>query len=166
MALEIRGRIGPYLVESRIGEGGMGVVYRARDTRLDRLVALKVLAAERALGEESKRRFLQEAKAASALNHPNIVTIYDLGSEAGVEYLAMEFIEGKTVDQLIPRGGIHVSELLRYAVQAADALAKAHEAGIVHRDLKPSNVMVSADGLVKVLDFGLAKFTQVSAADA
>jgi serine/threonine protein kinase len=158
--------MGPYLLESRIGEGGMGVVFRARDTRLDRIVALKILATERAIGDESKRRFLQEAKAASALNHPNIVTIYDVGSEGGVEYLAMEFVEGKTVDQLIPTGGIRIGELLGYAVQVADALTKAHEAGIVHRDLKPSNVMVSTGGLVKVLDFGLAKFTRVAAPNA
>src|SRR5256714_15262023 len=136
MTLEIGRQLGPYMIESRLGEGGMGVVYQARDTRLGRLVALKVLTAERASGEESKRRFLQEAKAASALNHTNIVTIYDIGSEGGVEYLAMEFIQGKTVDQLIPRGGMRIGELLRVAVQAADALAKAHQAGIIHRDLK------------------------------
>ena len=150
MAPEIGTRLGHYLVESRIGEGGMGIVYRARDTRLDRLVALKVLS-QRVADEERRRRFLQEAKAASALNHPNIVTIYDIGSEEGVDYLAMEFIQGKTLDHLIPRGGMRLSELLRCAVQISDALARAHQAGIVHRDLKPSNVMLSSDGLVKVL---------------
>src|SRR5580658_6655738 len=142
--------------------GGMGEVYKARDARLDRLVAIKILPYDKTGDEDRKRRFIQEAKAASALNHPNIVTIYDIGSENGVDYIVMEFIDGKTVDQLIPRNGMRLIELLRYAVQAADALAKAHQAGIVHRDLKPSNVMVSSDGLVKVLDFGLAKLTQAA----
>src|ERR1043166_5470935 len=115
MTLEIGSRMGPYVVESHIGEGGRGAVYRARDTRLDRLVALKVLTSERAGGEESKKRLLLEAKAASALNHPNIVTIYDIGSEGAVGYIAMELIQGKTVDQIIPRGGMRIGELLRYA---------------------------------------------------
>ena len=140
----------------------MGEVYKARDTRLDRVVAIKILPDETA-DLDRKQRFLQEAKAASALNHPSIVTIYDIGSENGVDYIAMEFIDGKPLDQLIPRNGMRLGDLLRDAVQAADALAKAHQAGIVHRDLKPANVMVSSAGLVKVLDFGLAKLTQPAA---
>jgi Tol biopolymer transport system component/tRNA A-37 threonylcarbamoyl transferase component Bud32 len=140
----------------------MGEVYRARDTRLDRIVAVKVLLPERVVREESKARFIQEAKAASALNHPNIIAIYDIGVENGVDYIAMEFVSGKTLDQLIPRNGMRLNEVLRHAVEAADALAKAHAAGIVHRDLKPGNIMVSTDGLVKVLDFGLAKLAKPS----
>lgn len=162
MALSPGDRLGPYEIVSAIGAGGMGEVYKARDLRLDRIVAIKVLPPEKTGDAERKQRFLQEAKAASALNHPGIVTIYDIGSENGVDHIAMEFIDGKTLDQLIPRNGMRVGELLRYATQAADALAKAHQAGIVHRDLKPSNVMVSSDGLVKVLDFGLAKLTQAT----
>jgi Tol biopolymer transport system component/serine/threonine protein kinase len=138
----------------------MGEVYRARDTRLDRLVAIKLLLPGRVDREDSKARFIQEAKAASALNHPNIVTIYDIGADHGVDYIAMELVAGKTLDQLIGRNGMRLNELLRYAVQAADALAKAHTAGIIHRDLKPGNIMVTGDGLVKVLDFGLAKLSK------
>ena len=166
MTLEPGSHIGPYVVEARVGGGGMGVVYRARDTRLDRLVALKILTAARASDAESRRRFLQEARAASALNHPNIVTIYDIGSESGIDYLAMEMVDGKPLDRLIPRGGMPLGELLGCAAQAADALAKAQQAGIVHRDLKPANVMVSTEGLVKILDFGLAKLTQRAEAEA
>ncbi|HEX2455645.1 MAG TPA: protein kinase [Vicinamibacterales bacterium] len=157
MSLSPGTRLGPYEILSGLGAGGMGEVYKARDVRLDRLVAIKVLPADQLTDPESKRRFIREARAASALNHPNIVTIYDVGSENGVEFLAMELIEGRTLDELTPRHGFRVPEMLRYAEQAADALAKAHAAGIVHRDLKPGNVMVTGDGLVKVLDFGIAK---------
>lgn len=162
MALSGGSRLGPYEILGSIGAGGMGEVYKARDTRLDRIVAIKTLPGDKAGDAERKERFFWEAKSASGLNHPGIVTIYDIGSENGADYIAMEFIDGKTIDQLIPRNGMRLSELLRYAVQAADALAKAHQAGIVHRDLKPANVMVTADGLVKVLDFGLAKLTQAA----
>ena len=151
-------RLGPYEILVPLGAGGMGEVYKARDTRLDRVVAIKILPLEKT--DATRRlRFFQEAKAASALNHPHIVTVYDVGSENGVDYIAMEFVDGKTIDQLIPRGGMRIGELLGCAAQAADALAKAHQAGIVHRDLKPSNIMISRDGLAKVLDFGLAKFS-------
>jgi Tol biopolymer transport system component len=143
----------------------MGEVYKARDSRLDRFVAIKVLPADKLTDPERKRRFIQEARAASALNHPSIVTIYDVGSENGVEFLAMELVAGRTLEDLTPRDGFRIPEMLRYAVQAADALAKAHAAGIVHRDLKPGNVMVTGDGLVKVLDFGLAKLVQSSVGD-
>jgi len=160
MPLPGSGHLGPYEILSALGAGGMGEVYRARDTRLDRLVAIKVLLPERVGRPESKARFIQEAKAASALNHPNIVTIYDVGSDQGIDFIVMEFVPGKTLDQLIGRNGMRLNELLRCAVQAADALAKAHAAGIVHRDLKPGNIMVTDDGLVKVLDFGLAKLSK------
>src|SRR5215469_13196878 len=158
-------RMGPYEILLSVGAGGMGEVYRARDTRLDRVVAIKVLPPEKSGDAARKLRFFQEAKAASALNHPNIVTVYDVGSENGVDYIVMEFVDGKTLDQLIPRGGMRIGEILGRAVQAADALAKAHAAGIVHRDLKPSNIMISRDGPVKVLDFGLAKFNQPTQAE-
>jgi len=153
--------IAHYQILEKLGEGGMGVVYKARDTHLDRFVAIKVLPPERVTDPERKRRFVQEAKAASALNHPNIITIYDIDKADGVDFIAMEFVAGKTLDQLTGRKGLKLNETLKYAVQIADALATAHAAGIVHRDLKPGNVMVTNDGLVKVLDFGLAKLTEV-----
>ena len=154
-------QLGSYQILSLLGTGGMGVVYKARDTRLNRSVAIKVLPPDQVSDPERKRRFIQEARAASALNHPNIITIHDIGSEGGIDFIVMEYVEGKTLDQLIPRKGMRLNEALKLAVQMADALAKAHSAGIVHRDLKPTNVMVTDDGLVKVLDFGLAKLTEV-----
>jgi len=146
-----------YQIVEKLGEGGMGVVYKARDTHLDRFVAIKVLPAGKVADADRKGRFVQEAKAASALNHPNIVHVYDIAAENGVDFIAMEFVDGKTLDQAIPRKGMRVGEALKIAVQIADALAAAHAGGIVHRDLKPANVMVTGTGLVKVLDFGLAK---------
>ena len=154
--------IAHYQILEKLGEGGMGVVYKARDTHLDRLVALKVLPPEKVADPERKRRFVQEAKAASALNHPNIITIHDIASENGIDFIVMEYVQGKTLDALVPRKGLRLNETLKLAIQMADALAKAHSAGIIHRDLKPTNVMVTDDGLVKVLDFGLAKLTEVS----
>jgi serine/threonine protein kinase len=138
----------------------MGEVYQAQDTRLGRLVALKILPPGVAANPELRRRFLQEAKAASALNHPHIVTLYDVGRENGVDFLVMEYVPGNTLDKLIPRGGLALTTALRYAIEIADAFAKAHAAGIVHRDLKPGNVMVTDDSAVKVLDFGIAKLTK------
>jgi tRNA A-37 threonylcarbamoyl transferase component Bud32/cephalosporin-C deacetylase-like acetyl esterase len=151
--------LGHYRIEAKLGEGGMGVVYKARDTRLDRLVALKLLPPEIAQPER-KRRFLQEAKAASALNHPNIVTVHDILAEGRTEFIVMEYVQGQTLGQLIGPKGLGLNETLNYATQMADALAAAHRAGIIHRDLKPANVMVTEQGLVKVLDFGLAKLTE------
>jgi Tol biopolymer transport system component/tRNA A-37 threonylcarbamoyl transferase component Bud32 len=158
--VDIGTKLGPYEIRERLGAGGMGVVYKARDTRLDRMVAVKVLSADKVGDAERKRRFIQEAKAASALNHPNIVVIYDIGNEAGTDYMAMELVPGRPLDQLILRNGMRIGEILRYSTQVADALAKAHAAGIVHRDLKPANLMVTPGGQVKVLDFGLAKLMQ------
>lgn len=152
--------IGHYEVLDKLGEGGMGVVYKARDVRLNRFVALKVLPASKLGDEERVRRFSQEARAASALNHPNIVTIYDIGNVDGRFFIVMEYVSGKTLDQLIPRKGMRFSEVLKIAVQAADALAAAAAAGVTHRDVKPGNIMVTDSGLVKVLDFGLAKLTE------
>jgi Tol biopolymer transport system component len=138
----------------------MGVVSLARDTRLGRQVALKVLRADAMQDPDRKYRFIQEARAASSLNHPNIVTIYDIQSIDGVELIAMEYIAGKPLDEVIGRNGLPVSQALKYAIQVAQALEAAHEAGIVHRDLKPANIMVTDTGVVKVLDFGLAKLTE------
>ena len=154
-----------YQISEKLGEGGMGVVWKARDTHLDRFVALKTLSADRPADPERERRFVQEAKAASALNHPNIVHIYDITDADGVQFIAMEYVAGKTLDQLIGRKGLPVGETLKYAIQIADALATAHAAGIIHRDLKPSNLMVTDKGHVKVLDFGLAKLTETTAGE-
>ena len=132
----------------------------ARDSRLDRFVAIKVLPPELMADPDRKKRFVQEAKAASRLNHPNIITIHDIGQVDGLDYIAMEYVAGKTLDELIPRKGMPLKEALPIAIQIADALAAAHGAGIVHRDLKPGNVMVAEGGQVKVLDFGLAKLTE------
>jgi serine/threonine protein kinase len=141
----------------------MGVVWKARDTRLDRFVALKFLPAERMTDPERRRRFFQEARAASALNHPNIITIYDIDHTrlegVAADFIAMEFVPGKPLDRLISHKGLRLREALQYAMQTADALAAAHAAGILHRDLKPGNIMVNEAGCVKVLDFGLAKLT-------
>ena len=152
-----------YEIVAKLGEGGMGVVYKARDVRLDRFVALKVLPPEKVADPDRKRRFMQEARAASALNHPNIITVHDIGEADGMTFIAMECVEGRTLDQLIGPKGLKLDEAIKLAVQIAGALAKAHAAGIVHRDLKPSNVMVTGDGLVKVLDFGLAKLSEPGA---
>jgi tRNA A-37 threonylcarbamoyl transferase component Bud32 len=149
-----------YRIESKLGEGGMGVVYKARDTQLDRAVAIKVLPPDKVADPARKQRFVQEAKAASALNHPGIVTIHDIRSEAGIDFIVMEYIDGTPLDDLIPARGLRVTQALRYGVAIADAMAKAHEAGIIHRDLKPTNVMVTGDGRVKILDFGLAKLRE------
>ncbi|HEX2521323.1 MAG TPA: protein kinase, partial [Terriglobia bacterium] len=155
---------GHYQILSRLGEGGMGIVYKARDQHLDRFVAIKVLPPELVADPDRKRRFVQEAKAASSLNHPNIITLHDIGNESGIDFIVMEYVAGKTLDQRIPRKGMRLNEALKFAVQMADALAKAHSAGIIHRDLKPTNVMVT-DGSVKVLDFGLAKLTEVESGE-
>jgi len=153
--------IAHYEILDTLGQGGMGVVYKARDGQLGRHVAIKVLTPDRVANSERKLRFIQEAKAASALNHPNIVTIYNIGSEDGVDFIVMEFVPGRTLDRVIPRGGLKTAEALKYGIQAADALARAHAAGIVHRDLKPGNIMISDEGQVKLLDFGLAKLSDL-----
>src|ERR1700675_246453 len=152
-----------YQIVETLGRGGMGLVYKARDTQLDRPVAIKVLPPEKVADPERERRFKQEAKAASALNHPNIITVHDIDEADGVSFISMEFVAGKTLDSLIPRHGLRLSEVLKYAIQIADALARAHAAGIIHRDLKPMNIMVDETGVVKVLDFGLAKLAAPAA---
>ena len=146
-----------YEIIEKLGEGGMGVVYKARDLRLQRFVAVKVLPAGKASDPISRKRLLREAQSASALNHPNIVTIYDIGSVDDNDFLVMEYVEGVPLRQLIALGPLSVQQAVEYATQMADALAAAHKAGIIHRDLKPGNVMISSSGRIKLLDFGLAK---------
>ena len=155
--------ISHYRILEKLGEGGMGAVFKALDLKLERMVALKILPPDRVADPERKRRFVQEAKAASSLNHPNIITIHDIANDSGIDFIIMEYIPGRTLDEITPRRGLRVGEALRYAVQIADAMSAAHAAGIIHRDLKPSNVMVLGDGRVKVLDFGLAKLQEPEA---
>src|ERR1700693_3225863 len=155
-------KLGPYEIIEPLGAGGMGEVYRARDLRLDRKVAIKILPSALSVHSDRLHRFEQEARSASALNHPNIVTIYALGVEDSTHYIAMELVEGKTLRELIVLGLLPIRKAIEIATQVADGLAKAHEAGIAHRDLKPENVMVSEDGFVKILDFGLAKLASPS----
>jgi eukaryotic-like serine/threonine-protein kinase len=161
--------LGHYRIESKLGEGGMGVVYRAFDRHLDRPVAIKLLRGDAVADPERRRRFAQEARAASALDHPNILTIHDINRADvdghAVDFIVMEFIDGHTLDQLIGRKGLPVPDALQYAIQVAGALACAHAAGIVHRDLKPNNIIAGGSGHVKVLDFGLAKLTEHGGSD-
>ena len=160
MTLAAGSKLGPYEILGQIGAGGMGEVYRARDTRLGREVAVKVLPDSLSANPERLRRFEKEAQSASALNHPNIVVIHDVGETASGSYIAMELVEGKTLRDILDQGAMPVKRLLTISAQVADGLSKAHAAGIVHRDLKPENIMVRNDGFVKILDFGLAKLMQ------
>jgi len=157
MSLNPGTRLGSYEIVSLLGAGGMGEVYKAKDLKLGRDVAIKVLREDLAAAPERLRRFEQEARAASSLNHPNIVTIHDIDEHEGIRYIAMEYVEGKTLREILGGEPLPTKKLLKLSTQIADGLAKAHSAGIVHRDLKPENLMVTDDGLVKILDFGLAK---------
>ena len=152
--------ISHYRIISKLGSGGMGEVYLAQDTKLDRKVALKILPPEVAANQEPMRRFVQEAKAAAALNHPNIAHIYEIGASGGVNFIAMEFIDGQTLREYIRRGQTDLGKLLRHLQHVAGGLAKAHAAGIVHRDLKPDNIMITREDHAKILDFGLAKLIE------
>lgn len=156
--------LGSYHIVERLGAGGMGIVYRALDVRLNRVVAIKVLSPGGHSDGERRLRFLQEARAASALNHPNIVVIHDINEVNGTHFIVMEYVNGDPLDRLIGKNPIPVPSALRYAHQAADALAKAHSVGIVHRDLKPANIFITSEGRVKILDFGLAKIVDASQA--
>jgi predicted ATPase len=162
MSLSIGSKLGSYEILALLGAGGMGEVYRAKDVRLDRTVAIKLLPASFAEKTERLQRFEQEARAASALNHPNIVTIYELGQDGSNHYIAMELVEGETLRELLAAGPLPMRTGIEIAAQIADGLTKAHEAGITHRDLKPENLMVTVDGFVKILDFGLAKLAAPS----
>src|SRR5450631_2612709 len=155
MTLSTGTRLGPYEILAPLGAGGMGEVYRARDTRLERIVAIKVLAGELAESRELLQRFEREATI-SQLSHPHICALYDVGNQDGVEYLVMEYLEGETLADRLASGPLPLNQTLRYGAEIADALDKAHREGIVHRDLKPGNVMLTRTG-VKLLDFGLAK---------
>ena len=158
MAAPLVGRtLGHFRVSDVIGAGGMGVVYKATDLRLRRTVALKVLPPELALDPERRSRLLAEARAASALNHPNIVTVHEIDSADGIDFVAMEYVEGRPLDRVIGKDGLALGEALAYAAQIAAALSAAHAQGVVHRDLKPANVIVTPNGQLKVVDFGLAK---------
>src|SRR5258705_6977078 len=160
MALAAATRLGPYEILSPLGTGGMGEVYRARDTRLKRDIAIKALPEAVASSPDRLARFEREATTVAGLNHPNIVMLHSIEEVAGTRFLTMELVEGRSLTALVTPGGLGVSQILDLAIPMADALVAAHEKGIVHRDLKPANVMVTRDGRVKVLDFGLAKLTQ------
>src|SRR3989475_2334587 len=161
MTLAAGTKLGRYEIRSKIGEGGMGEVYLAQDTKLDRKVALKILPADVAAHPDRMKRFVQEANAASALNHPNIITIHEIDEADSINFIATEFIDGETLRERIQSAPMKLGEVLDVATQIASALAAAHAAGIVHRDIKPENVMLRRDGYVKVLDFGLAKLTEL-----
>ena len=149
-------RLGPYEIQSAIGAGGMGEVYRARDTRLDRTVAVKVLPSHLSADVELKQRLDREAKAISGLQHPNICTLFDVGSQDGVDFLVMEFLEGQTLADRLKKGPLPLDQTLKIAIEIAEAIEKAHAQGITHRDLKPANIMLTKAG-AKLMDFGLAK---------
>src|SRR5262245_21605094 len=157
MALAPGTRIGAYQIVAALGSGGMGEVYRARDIKLGREVAIKILTAEFSSNPDRLRRFEQEAKSASSLNHPDIITIYEIGSYESLSYIAMDFVDGKTLREILSSGRVPARKVVQIAAQLAEALTKAHEAGSVHRDLKHENIMTKTDNYVKILDFGLAK---------
>src|ERR1700751_6058203 len=150
-------KLGPYEIQSAIGAGGMGEVYRARDTRLNREVAIKILPASFSADPDRLQRFPQEPRAAAALNHPNILSIFDIGEDGGAPYVVSELLEGETLRDRLRNGALAPRKEIDYAAQVARGLAAAHDKGIVHRDLKPENIFITDDGRVKILDFGLAK---------
>jgi len=164
MALSAGTKLGPYEIQALIGAGGMGEVYRAKDARLDRIVAIKVLPASFSADHDRMQRFAQEARAAAALNHPNILSIFDIGDEKGSPYVVSELLEGVTLRERLRSGALSSRKAIDYGVQVSRGLAAAHEKGIVHRDLKPENLFITSDGRVKILDFGLAKLTRPEAA--
>src|ERR1700687_5892257 len=155
-------RLGPHEILAAIGSGGMGEVYKARDTRLNRIVAIKVLPAHLADRSELRERFEREARVVASLNHPHICTLFDIGQQDGIDYLVMEYLEGETLAQRLQKGPLPLEQVLPYAIEIADALDKAHRKGVTHRDLKPGNVMLTKTG-TKLLDFGLAKLRQDAA---
>jgi serine/threonine protein kinase len=162
MRLSAGTRLGPYEILSPIGAGGMGEVYRAKDTRLGRMVAVKVLSQDLSASPDVRQRFEREAQTISQLSHPHICALHDVGNQDGTEYLVMELLEGETLSDRLARGPLPLEQTLRFGQEIADALDKAHRQGVVHRDLKPGNVMLTKSG-VKLLDFGLAKAVDPSA---
>jgi len=165
VSLSASARLGPYEIVAPIGAGGMGEVYRARDTRLDRDVALKVLPAAAAADPDRLRRFEQEARATAALNHPNILAVFDVGADGGVNYVVSELLEGETLRERLKIGAIPPRKAVEYAAQMARGMAAAHEKAIVHRDLKPENLFLTRDGRLKILDFGIAKLLAPAVAE-
>src|SRR5271156_4206580 len=163
MTLASGTKLGPYDIQSLLGSGGMGEVYRARDARLNRIVAIKVLPTSYSADADRLQRFMQEARSAAALNHPNILSIFDIGEERGAPYIVSELLEGQTLRERIRNGPLSSRKAVDYALQVARGLAAAHEKGIVHRDLKPENLFLTSDERVKILDFGLAKLTRPEA---
>lgn len=166
MAMSIGTRLGVYELEAIVGFGGMGEVYRALDTRLGRTVAIKVVAEQKRADSRTREQLIQEARTASKLNHPNICTIYEAGQVEDLTYIAMEFVSGHTLSELRGPTGLDYQNVIRYGVQLADALAHAHDHGIIHRDLKSDNVVISSDGRLKILDFGLAEHFSVGDLEA
>ena len=164
MGLTSGTRLGPYEIQSPLGAGGMGEVYRARDTRLDRTVAVKILPSHLSENAEAKQRFDREARTISSLNHPNICTLHDVGRQDGVDYLVMEYLEGETLADRLRKGPLPVAQVLKYGIEICEGLEKAHRSGVTHRDLKPGNIMLTKTG-AKLMDFGLAK-AFVARADA
>jgi serine/threonine protein kinase len=156
MALAAGERLGPYQIVALLGAGGMGEVYKAKDTRLDRIVALKVLRPHVASNPDLKQRFVREAKTLASLSHPHICPVFDVGQQDGIDFLVMEYLEGETLADRLKKETLPLPEVMRFAIEIIDALDKAHRQGIVHRDLKPANVMLTKQG-AKLLDFGLAK---------
>jgi serine/threonine protein kinase len=157
MSVSAGQRLGPYEVVARLGAGGMGEVYRARDPRLERTVAIRVLPPQLAQSDSYRQRFQREARAASALSHPNITHVYDVGEQYGIHFIAMEYVEGENLRAVLARGPLDPDRIAEVGIQMASALEEAHGRGIVHRDIKPANAVMSAHGQVKVLDFGLAR---------
>src|SRR5512135_2355044 len=166
MALTFGTKLGPYEIQSPLGAGGMGEVYRAKDTRLRRDVALKILPESLAQNTDRLHRFEQEARAVAALNHPNILAVFDIGRDNGSPYLVTELLEGESLRDVLNRGALPQRKTIDYGVQVAQGLAAAHDKGIVHSDLKPENIFVARDGRIKILDFGLAKLGEKTGSDS
>src|ERR1700724_1691484 len=156
MALTSGTKLGPYEIVAPLGAGGMGEVYRARDTRLDRIVAIKILPSHLSENPEAKQCFDREARTISSLNHPNICSLYDVGHQDGIDYLVMEYLEGETLADRLRKGPLPVEQVLKYGIEICQGLERAHRSGVVHRDLKPGNIMLTKAS-AKLMDFGLAK---------